>query len=342
MNPNAIADFLIARKIPKYRLKQINKAVYQDGISDFRDISTLPKELREMLSKNLTIFSFETTEVVSSRNGKTIKARIELKDNKLIETVLISSSFGLWTACVSCQTGCVLGCTFCATGRIQKMRNLSAEEITDQVLFWKHYLMKNRKGERLSNVVYMGMGEPFLNWIEVAWSINSLIEPETFNIGSRSISVSTAGIPEGVINIAKKFPQVNLAISLHSADQKIREELMPSARKYRLSEIERALKEYFKICNRKVFLEYLMLEKINDSEKDARKLAEWVNGIGHRQLLHVNLIAYNQTGSGFSPTSPDRIRKFKNLLLRQGISVTTRKSLGQDILGACGQLAQKQ
>jgi 23S rRNA (adenine2503-C2)-methyltransferase len=341
MNRKVIEEFLVAEKVPRYRMKQISKAIYQDGLSGFNEISVLPERLRNELTGKFKVLSFHVDKLLESSDLKTYKASLKLLGGEHIETVLISSKPGFWTACISCQTGCVLGCAFCATGKISKMRNLNAEEITDQVLFWKQLLRKKDNGHKLTNVVYMGMGEPFLNWKAVSESISELISIDSFNMRSRAISVSTAGIPKGIVSLAEKFPQVNLAVSLHSVDQKVRERLMPIARKYDLNQLAEALKKYNKLCNRQVFLEYMLLSGINDSEKDARMLAKWVISSGKVQLFHVNLISYNPTGNNFNAPTVDRTRKFKNWLLRQGIGVTVRKSLGQDIRGACGQLAAK-
>jgi 23S rRNA (adenine2503-C2)-methyltransferase len=195
----------------------------------------------------------------------------------------------------------------------------------------------------------MGMGEPFLNWENVEQSLSDLTNPYLFAFGSRSISVSTAGIPEGIEKFAKAFPQVNLAISLHFAKDGTRSRLMPVNKKYNLEQLREALKKYFAKCNRKVFLEYIMLANVNESQKDADDLIDFIKSIGHKNLLHVNLIKYNPgniereiLGSEElkSPVGHS-IQKFKNYLLENGINATIRKSLGDDIQGACGQLAGK-
>jgi len=187
----------------------------------------------------------------------------------------------------------------------------------------------------------MGMGEPFLNWEQVSESLENLIDPEIFGFGSRSISVSTSGIPEGIEKLAVEFPQVNLALSLHFADDEKRSELMPINRKNNLEALKKSLQNYFTKTSRKVFLEYVMLEKINDSQEDADKLVKFVKSIGKLQMLHVNLIRYNATDSEFKASSKERTIDFKNYLLENNIPVTIRKSLGEEIQGACGQLAGK-
>jgi len=336
---------------PSFRLKQIRKAVFEDGVSAFSEISTLAKDLREKLDEEMKILSFEVEKVLATKDGQSVKALLKLEDGKNIETVLISPKPGDWSACISCQVGCPMNCRFCATGKMGLQRNLTAEEITDQVLFWKQWLKNDsvrnltptisleRRVSILNNVVYMGMGEPFLNWENVQESIKNLIDPELFGFGSRSISVSTAGIPEGIAKLAKEFPQVNLAISLHFADDQKRSEFMPVNKKYNLTDLKKSLQEYFQKNNRKVFIEYILLENINDSQEDANKLAKYLKSIGKLQLLHVNLIRYNATGEELKPSSRNRAEEFKNFLIKNRIQVTTRKSLGEEIQGACGQLA---
>jgi len=334
---------------PKFRLEQIQKAIYKDGISVWTEITTISKELREILEKEVEILSFEVEKVLVAKDGQSIKALLKLSDSNHIETVLMSPRLDTWTACISSQVGCPLGCAFCATGKGGFKRNLTAEEITDQVLFWKQYLKKFQNSKLkikncdISNVVYMGMGEPFLNWEEVKKSVEDLINPKMFEIGSRSISISTAGVQGGIEKFLEEFPQVNLAISLHFADNEMRSRYMPANKAYDLEKIKETLKNYFQKSKRKIFIEYIMFDGLNDSIEDAKKLAEYLNSIGNSYLLHVNLISYNNSPAGelreFKSSSGNKIEKFKSYLLQNKINVTVRKSLGQEIQGACGQLA---
>lgn len=187
----------------------------------------------------------------------------------------------------------------------------------------------------------MGMGEPFLNWENVREAIKNLHDPELFNFGWRSLSISTAGIPEGIEKMVEEFPQVNLAVSLHFADDEKRSQYMPINRKYNLEKLRLALQNYFSKCRRKVFVEYVMLSGINDRQKDAQDLIRYLKSVGNAGLLHVNLISYNAASGIFRPSSRERMQEFKNYLLGNGIGATIRKSLGTDIQGACGQLAGK-
>jgi len=336
-----LSEFIEKYKLPKYRFKQIIKAVYVEAVSDFSEITTIPKDLRERLGQEINILSFSVVQVLAAKDKKSFKALLALSDGQKIETVLISPLPGQWSVCVSSQAGCALGCKFCATGAFGPGRNLSAEEICDQVLFWQQYLKENKISGSFSNVVFMGMGEPFLNYDEVKKSIFKLLDPELFNFSARHISVSTVGIPTEIKSFAKDFPQLNLAISLVSAFDKKRSELMPINKQFDLAKIKKALDFYLEKTRRKVFLEYIMFKNINDSEKDADKLTEFIRLFERKDLLHVNLIHYNQGAAGLEPSSKDKIRQFKNYLLRNKISVTIRKSLGDEIQAACGQLAGK-
>ena len=337
MKLEELEAFLQKHHQPKFRLQQLKKALFQEGVSSFAEISTLSKDLRELLEKEVSILSFAVEKVLVSKDKQSLKALLRLQDGNLIEAVLISPIESVWSACVSSQVGCPLACGFCSTGKMGLIRNLTAEEITDQILFWIQHLKTTN--HKLSTIVYMGMGEPFLNWEEVRKSLTDLIDEKMFGFSSRSISVSTSGIPEGIEQLAMEFPQVNLAVSLHFGNDIKRSQVMPINRKNNLEALRQALKKYFEKTKRKVFLEYVMLSGVNDSSADADKLIEFVKSIGKLQLLHVNLIRYNSTDSEFKSSSKERTVKFRDYLEQNRIGVTIRKSLGEEIQGACGQLA---
>lgn len=337
MDLNKLDKILKENNQPKFRLEQIKKAVFQDGLSSFLEISNLPKDLREILDKEVSIMPFKAKKVLAGKDKKSFKTLFELEDGNLLETVLISLIKDHWTACISTQVGCPLDCQFCATGKGGFKRNLTAEEITSQVLFWKQYL----KDQKLTNIVFMGMGEPFLNWEETRKSLHILNDPQLFGIGSRNISVSTCGVPSGIEKMLIEFPQVNLAISLHFASNDKRSKYMPINNKYDLTDLKKALEDYFRDSKRKVFLEYIMLSGINDTEYDAKDLVNFIKSIKQSYLLHVNLIQYNESNGGFKPSTKNQIERFKIHLMNNHINVTVRKSLGEEIQGACGQLAGK-
>lgn len=341
MDIKKLEEFLKEKGEPAFRFKQICKAVFEDVALSFSDISTISKNLRVELEENLQILPFTKSDVLVSRDGRAIKALLELEDGSAIESVFLSPKEGSWSACVSSQVGCALNCTFCATGKSGFGRDLSSDEITSQVLFWRQYLKKNKLEGQFSNVVYMGMGEPFLNWENVKDSLNVLIDEKFFNFASRNIAVSTAGIVEGMEKFAKDFPQVNLAVSLHFADDKKRDVHMPVNKKHGLSDLRNFLRSYFESSARKVFIEYILLGGVNDTKEDAEKLGVFLKSIGKMQLLHVNLIRYNSIGGEFIPSSKESAREFKNNLEKMNVPCTIRKSMGEDIQGACGQLAGK-
>ncbi|MFH0987481.1 MAG: 23S rRNA (adenine(2503)-C(2))-methyltransferase RlmN [Patescibacteria group bacterium] len=334
----------VLRGAPSFRLKQIKEVVYKDLIEDWSQATTLPLNLREELKKICPLSINAKT--FFSEDRRTIKALITLKDNLKIESVLMrygepsdpdnlpNGKEGRNTICVSSQVGCPLGCQFCATGKIGFKRNLEIFEIVEQVIFFSRHLKKTK--ERISNVVFMGMGEPFLNYNNVLGAIRILNDKEGFNLGIRRFSISTVGIIEGIKKLSSEKAEINLAISLHAPNDKLRSLIMPINKKYSVGEVLDAVDDYVKKTHRRVMFEYIMIKDLNDSEKEARQLAE----IMKNPLFLVNLISYNPTGT-FQPSSQERIKRFKGVLEKEGIRVTQRYRFGRDIKAACGQLAAK-
>ncbi len=322
----------ILEKELMFRLKQAKKAVFCDLTTDWSEATTLSKDLRETLQKEVPL-EIKGKNFVS-KDDRTAKVAIELEDGMVIETVLMKHTDRRNTVCVSSQVGCPLGCLFCVTGEMGFKRNLNASEILDQILFFARYLKK--ENEKITNVVFMGMGEPFLNWENVSQAIQILNDDNCFGIGARKISVSTAGITEGIEKLAEEFPQINLAISLHAPDDKLRGELMPVSNEYPLQKVFQAVDSYIEKTNRKVMFEYVMLKDVNDSEEQARELAKLLK----KPLYMANLIAYNPNGR-FESSSPEKIKKFKAILEKSGVFATQRYRFGTDIEAACGQLAGK-
>ncbi|MBW6440752.1 23S rRNA (adenine(2503)-C(2))-methyltransferase RlmN [Patescibacteria group bacterium] len=317
---------------PPYRLKQIKRSLFIELIDNWQQATTLSKELREKLTQNLPL-SIKAESFVSN-DKKTIKALITLEDGQKVETVLLKHKDKRNTVCLSSQVGCALACEFCATGKFGFKRNLTSSEIVTQLLFFARLL--NKEGERVSNVVFMGMGEPFLNYDNVLEAVRTLNDEDGLKIGARKISISTAGIIEGIEKLVKEKLQINLAISLHSAKNNVRSKLMPINLKYPLQKIIEAVKDYTNKTRRRVMFEYVMIEGINDRADDAIALAE----IMKDEFYLVNLISYNATGV-FKPSSGMKIKRFKEILQKQGIEVTQRYRFGDNIEAACGQLAGK-
>ena len=329
---------------PKFRLTQVEQAIFKDLIEDWDEAQTLPKPLRDRLKTECPLEITETHQ--TSRDGNTTKTLITLQDGKKVEAVLMkhkpykliksiiapTQSSTRNSICVSCQVGCPMGCTFCETGKMGLVRDLTSEEILEQIIFFARLLKKT--DEKITNVTYMGMGEPFMNYDNVMESIRTLNDPKTFNLGARRISISTCGIIEGIDQLAEENLELNMAISLHAPNDPLRTKLMPSNIKHPLREILEAVDDYIAKTNRKVMFEYLLIQNENDSEENAKELALLMK----KHLYMVNLIPYNPTET-YKPSTPQTIRRFKEILEEEGINVTQRYSYGQDIKAACGQLA---
>ncbi|MDE2039644.1 MAG: 23S rRNA (adenine(2503)-C(2))-methyltransferase RlmN [Elusimicrobia bacterium] len=325
-------------RAPAFRLEQLRRAVFDEAVASYQGIAVLPAQLRRDLEARLPLLSLSVRKVAISADRRARKALLGLADGKVIETVLLRPSPTRWTTCVSTQVGCAIGCTFCATGLMGLSRSLTPEEITDQVLFWRQYMRSEGLEGRLDNVVYMGMGEPFAAYESMAESLRRLLDQKQFGIGARHISVSTSGLAPQIERFARDFPQVNLALSLHSADEKLRSDLVPVNRAFPLARLSQAVGKYLSLTRRKVFLEYVLLGGENDGADSARQLVAWIKATGPRELLHVNLILFNETATRHRASTEPLARRFQALLLGEGIKATLRQNLGRDIEGACGQL----
>lgn len=318
---------------PKYRLEQAKAAIFQELIENWHEAAVLPFKLRQKLNEKYPLSV--KAEVFPSKTKDTIKARITLKDGFEIESVLMRHIDGRNTVCVSSQVGCPLGCEFCATGKMGFERNLEPFEIIEQVIFFARYL-KREKG-RVTNIVFMGMGEPFLNYENIIKAIRILNDKNGLNIGARSISVSTIGIIEGIKKLSKEKLQINLAISLHATNNKLRAKIMPINKKYPIEAIFKAVDDYIKKTKRKVMFEYLLIKGVNDSDSCAAELAELMK----KPLYFLNLILYNPTGI-FQSSCPERVEKIKSILKKSGVNFSQRYRFGQEIKAACGQLVAGQ
>ena len=333
---------------PKYRLKQALEAVLKNYISDWSEATFFTKELRDKLNQECPLEI--KADVLVSKKEDSVKARITLADGLQVESVLMRHEDGRNTVCVSSQVGCPLGCLFCATGKMGLSRSLSAYEIVEQVVFFSRYLkllnfngerpslikVGDIEGERVTNITFMGMGEPFLNYDNVWEAVKIFNDYKYFNIGVRSISISTAGIVEGIQKLSDESLHVNLAISLHAPNNKLRESLMPIDKKYPLDKVLKAIDEYIEKTNRKVMFEYVLIKDVNDSDDNARELA----GIINKKLYFVNLILYNETGI-YQASTTQRVEAFKEILNKAKVHFTQRYRFGDDISAACGQFNTK-
>ena len=323
----------ILKDEPKYRILQAKKAVFFDLIEDWSEATIFPLFLRQKLNEVCPLSI--TAKIFPSDDKNTIKAVVSLNDGLKIESVLMKHEDDRNTVCVSSQVGCPLGCKFCATGKMGFKRNLEVFEIVEQVLFFTRYLKKENK--RISNIVFMGMGEPFLNYDNLISAIKILNDKDGLNIGARHISISTVGIIEGIKKLSGEKLQLNLAISLHASNSKLRSEIMPVNNSYPIGKILEAVDDYIEKTNRRIMFEYILIDGVNDSKECALELAELLK----KHLCFVNLILYNPTGT-FRPSSVQTAKKFKEILEKRGISVTQRYRFGQDVGAACGQLAGEQ
>lgn len=327
--------FVKKYNLPRYRSDQIFKAYYQDCISSWDDLTTWPQYLREELKKDIPFSTIYNSIEKVSKDKNTIKLLCYTKDNYPIETVLMKTK-DRNTICVSCMSGCPVGCKFCATGQMGFKKNLSTEEIIDQIMYFKRILKRDNK--EITNIVFMGMGEPMLNLDNVTKSISILTNPQKIGLSHRRITVSTAGY----ISELKRFLDMNLgikiAISLHAPNQKLREKIMPTvSKKNKIDDLISLLIAYQKKTNKKVTYEYLLLRDVNDKPEHAKELAKLLKN----QIALVNLINFNESdGIQFKPSLKSDIDIFKKILESRDINATLRYSFGGDINAACGQLAK--
>ena len=314
-----------------FRAKQIYEWIYVKNVYDFHQMTNLSKELQETLSNHFSDALLTIKEKQVARDGTT-KYLLELEDGGLIETVLMIQTYGR-SLCVTSQLGCNMGCSFCASGLLKKQRNLTSGEIVKQVL-----TVMNDLKERVTHVVVMGTGEPFDNYDNLCNMIKIINDPKGLAIGARHITVSTCGIVPKIKEFADFPYQVNLAISLHAPNDKLRKEIMPIAKAYSLSELMDALNYYIKKTNRRVTFEYILLKDVNDSEENAKELVNLIKGMN----AYVNLIPYNATEHlQFSRSNTLNIAKFYDILKKNNICVTIRREFGSKISAACGQLRSK-
>ena len=317
---------------PRYRAQQVWVWLYKHLATEVEQMSSLPKALRARLQEETRLDVPAVLAVQEAIDGETRKDLLEFHDGEQVEVVLMRY-IDRRTACVSTQVGCAVGCQFCATGQMGFRRHLSSGEIVAQVLHLEREL--RAQDQRLTNVVYMGMGEPLLNYDHTLKSIYRLMDPEGLQMGQRRITLSTAGIVPGIRRFTAEDIQVNLAVSLHAATDKLRNTLMPINQRYGLDALFAALQDYIKRTNRQVTFEWVLIEGVNDTPEQAQALAARVTGM----LAHVNLIPLNPTeGYVGNPSSPDRIEAFTELLDQKHIPYTLRLGRGADIRAGCGQL----
>jgi 23S rRNA (adenine2503-C2)-methyltransferase len=328
-------NFLLRDEKP-FRSKQVEEAIYKNHIRSWSEATALPALLRHKLEEEIPlVFKCET---IKSFSSDSVKAVLGLNDGLKVETVLLrhGGTKVRNTVCVSSQAGCRMNCIFCRTAKIPFKRNLSFNEIVEQVLFFVYYL--SDFSQKVTNVVFMGMGEPLLNYENVIQAIRIINDKQKLNIGSRKISISTCGIPDMIEKLAEEKFQLNLAISLNAPENNLRSQLMPVNEKYPLKKLFQSISKYLDKTGRRVMFEYVLLKGINDDTLTAEELCRLLKKeLPNGGLYFVNLIPFNGTGKLVAPGAKT-IKEFKNILEREGISVTQRYRFGDDISGACGQL----
>lgn len=336
LNENELFEWVQQAGEPQFRAKQLLEWVYKKFTFSFAEMTNLSKSFRDALESNFSLPSLSLKRDQLSLDKQTIKYLWELNDGSLVESVLIMNEEKR-TLCVSSQVGCNARCAFCASGKQGLKRNLEAGEIVEQVLHVEALLSK--KGERLTNIVFMGMGEPLDNYEGVVRTLEILTSESMLHFSKRRITVSTVGVVEGIQRLAESGIGVNLVLSLHAPTQHVRKKIIPYARKYELSDVMQAMRFYARKTKRDVTYEYILIDGINDSEEQAVQLAELIK----KDQCTVNLIPYNPVpGLKISRPSNERIKAFREALTAAGVRNTQRYTKGKDIAAACGQLAMQQ
>ncbi|MFH1397788.1 MAG: 23S rRNA (adenine(2503)-C(2))-methyltransferase RlmN [Candidatus Omnitrophota bacterium] len=326
---NDLGDVLRAWNQPRFRASQIFSWVYKNGVLDFSQMSNLSPSLRKRLKDNFSLMDLELVKKIESSDG-TQKLLLQTRDKNIIEAAIIPVDQRV-TGCVSTQAGCSRGCGFCASGSAGLKRNLTSVEILEEIL----YIKDNSADNRLTHLVFMGTGEAMDNYDFVMKAIRIINSPETLNIGARRITVSTCGIIPGIKKLSAEGLQVELSVSIHSADDKIRSQLMPVNNKYPLKDLIASCKEYIQKTNRQVTFEYCLIEGVNSGLPEAHKLVTMLKGMNCK----INLIPFNPVSEkSFDPPGKIPVLLFKDYLLKHGLNVTLRRERGRDINAACGQL----
>ena len=340
LTPGALTTWVEAHGEPSYRARQIADAVWKDGgVADPTTIHTLPEPLRAALAASFRFDTVTDTEIRRADGGQTEKALHRLADGALIESVLMhyparGASRERHTLCISSQAGCAVGCPFCATGELGFGRDLDVAEIVDQARHAQRRLAAT--AQRLTNVVFMGMGEPLLNLDRVLGAVEALNDPRRFGLGARHITVSTSGVVPGIRRLTALGPQFTLAISLHAARDALRDVLVPLNRRWPVADVVDAARDHARATGRRITYEATMISGVNDTELDARAMADLLRG----DHAHVNLIPMNPVAHTPWTASPmPVIERFAATLRAAGISTTIRRNRGQEIGAACGQLA---
>lgn len=327
---NDLEDYFINKGDKKFKGQQVFDWLYRKRVTSFDEMTNLKKEVIEMLKSEFLVRTIQITKV--ERDTDVNKYLFELADHEKVEAVLMDHLYGN-SLCISTQVGCNMGCKFCESGRLKKVRNLENHEMIEQIL-----LVEEECGKRISHVVVMGIGEPFDNYDNLIKFIEIINHPKGIELGSRHITISTCGVVPKIKEFMNLPYQVNLAISLHAPNNELRNQIMPINHAYPIEVLMDTLNEYIKKTNRRVTFEYILLDGINDTEECAKELANLVRGMN----CYINLIPYNETNNiSYKRTKPLNISKFYDILKKNRINVTIRREYGSKISAACGQLRSK-
>ncbi len=317
---------------PRYRADQVWTWIYRHLVTAPDEMANLPRDLRQRLAQTARVQTVSVVDTVSTDDGQTQKALLRTDDGETIEAVLMRYPERN-TVCASTQAGCSLGCAFCATGQAGFRRDLTAGEISAQILHFSRLLAS--ENQRVTNVVFMGMGEPMLNYDAVLKSIHNMAETRGLNMGLRHFTISTCGVVPGIERLAAGNEPIGLAVSLHAADDALRDRLVPMNQRYPIASVMRAVDQYVSETGRRPTFEYVLANHVNDSGIHAKLLARLLQG----RLAHVNLIPLNPTsGCGYGRSAPERVRRFRDVLAHAGVTATVRISRGTEISAGCGQL----
>ena len=326
-----LENYFISNGEKKFKSLQVFEWIYEKRINTFDEMSNISKDVREKISND---FNMNMIKIIKKQEDDlTKKYLFELEDKNHIEAVLMEHDYGT-SICVSSEVGCNMGCKFCESGRLKKVRNLEAYEMVEQILLIEKDIKK-----RISSVVIMGIGEPLDNYDNVLNFIKIINDPKGIAIGARHITLSTCGIVPKIMDLSLEPIQINLAISLHAPNDKIRNTIMPINKAYNIQKLMVAINKYIEKTNRRVTIEYVMLDNVNDSIKCANELSKLLKGM----LVYVNLIPYNETNHlEFKRSNKEKVMQFYDILKKNGINVTIRKEFGSNIDAACGQLRSKE
>lgn len=340
-----LQQLMLQYQQPTFRAKQLYTHLYKLLTPTFDAMTDLPLRLREQLNTNWQIGQLKALREQTTDQGLTRKMLWQIDGNAVIETVLMVYPPDRATICVSTQAGCAMGCVFCATGKLGLLRNVTSGEIIEQVVYFERYLRQNhdqliqhhaKLPNHITNLVFMGMGEPFANYDRWWSAVERLNDKQGFNLGARNMTVSTVGLVKGIRQLTDESLQINLAVSLHAPNDDLRSELMPVNQRFPIAELMDAVREYTDKTRRRVSFEYVLLQDTNDLPEHAHQLAHLIKGM----LCHVNLIPWNPIpGTPLSRSHRERVTAFQRIIQAAGISCTVRVERGVDIAAACGQLA---